>query len=112
MIISLLVCICVSHLLWKLWTSYTRTTSIFQTGETLEDKETLLVIAHPDDESMFFVPTILQEKNLHVLCLSSGDFHGLGKVREQELRDVGKYLNIRTVTILDHPHLRDGFWLW
>lgn len=36
----------------------------------------LLVIAHPDDESMFFIPTLLylaklQEK-IHLLCLSTG----------------------------------------
>jgi hypothetical protein len=36
----------------------------------------LLVTAHPDDESMFFVPTLQQlvagGYNVHVLCLSTG----------------------------------------
>lgn len=34
-----------------------------------------LVIAHPDDESMFFVPTIsriVQHRPVHLLCLSNG----------------------------------------
>jgi hypothetical protein len=36
----------------------------------------LFVIAHPDDEAMFFVPTVVQLVNsgvqVHLLCLSSG----------------------------------------
>ena len=35
----------------------------------------LLVIAHPDDEAMFFVPSMLHLRrhfNVHVLCLSNG----------------------------------------
>jgi len=36
----------------------------------------LLVVAHPDDESMFFAPTILQIRGsnipLFILCLSTG----------------------------------------
>lgn len=39
----------------------------------------LLVVAHPDDESMFFAPTILRARaagsTLHVLCLSNGTDH-------------------------------------
>ena len=38
----------------------------------------LLVIAHPDDESMFFTPTmralITSGWRLHVLCISRGKF--------------------------------------
>lgn len=41
-------------------------------------KEALLVIAHPDDECMFFAPTIigLQERGIkvNILCLSTGEF--------------------------------------
>lgn len=45
---------------------------------TLEDKRICLLIAHPDDEAMFFAPTVLAltkpETGNHVkiLCLSSG----------------------------------------
>ena len=42
--------------------------------------DALLVIAHPDDECMFFTPTLLglQSQNVvvHVLCLSTGNFAG------------------------------------
>jgi GlcNAc-PI de-N-acetylase len=44
----------------------------------------LVVIAHPDDEAMFFTPCLRElstQRPLHVLCLSTGDFAGLGQVR-------------------------------
>ncbi len=46
----------------------------------------LLVIAHPDDESMFFIPTIVHLRSnglrsrpikLHLLCLSAGNAEGM-----------------------------------
>ncbi|KAG9411634.1 N-acetylglucosaminyl-phosphatidylinositol de-N-acetylase [Aphanomyces cochlioides] len=78
-----------------------------------EKKEFLLVIAHPDDESMFFLPLLLnlQDKaNFHLLCLSTGDFDGLGAVRKQELIAVWKYLKMNQfkLTILDDALFRDG----
>ncbi|XP_020975578.1 probable N-acetylglucosaminyl-phosphatidylinositol de-N-acetylase isoform X2 [Arachis ipaensis] len=49
----------------------------------------LLVIAHPDDESMFFTPTInfltSRRHNVQVLCLSIGDADGKGNIRKKEL---------------------------
>ncbi|CAK4085330.1 unnamed protein product [Aphanomyces euteiches] len=76
-------------------------------------KEFLLVIAHPDDESMFFLPLLLnlQDKaNFHLLCFSTGDFDGLGAVRKQELIAVWKYLKMNPfkLTILDDALFRDG----
>ena len=51
-------------------------------------KNILFVMAHPDDECMFFTPTIyaLKEKsNLYLLVLSNGGYDGLGKIREKEM---------------------------
>lgn len=49
----------------------------------------LLVIAHPDDEVIFFRPTmsILQSesKEVFILCLTEGDHEGLGIIRTEEL---------------------------
>jgi len=48
----------------------------------------VLVIAHPDDESMFFLPTLLAWPSTErtVVCLSEGDFiAGQGAVRRREL---------------------------
>jgi N-acetylglucosaminylphosphatidylinositol deacetylase len=76
----------------------------------------LLVIAHPDDEAMFFIPTLQNIKQMNntqlaVLCLSSGDADGLGKVREKELVESCKHLGIepRYVRIIDDKQLQDGF---
>ena len=52
----------------------------------------LLLTAHPDDECMFFAPTILAlsealqpPSKLYSLCLSVGNADGLGDVRRREL---------------------------
>lgn len=60
----------------------------------------LLVTAHPDDELMFFGPTLLNEirsrienydekrpTKIHLLCLCTGDYYGDGEKRKQELND-------------------------
>ena len=56
----------------------------------------VLVIAHPDDESMFFVPTLRALKaaneTVWILCLTTGDFDGLGKIRSKEMRHAGRLL--------------------
>lgn len=58
----------------------------------------ILIIAHPDDESMFFIPTInyLREQMhndddnilLWVICLTTGNYDGIGMKRQQELINV------------------------
>jgi len=74
------------------------------------------VIAHPDDEAMFMGPTIRSVTSardagsLHVLCLSTGDFDGLGNVRRTELPAAAAALGASpaNVTVLDLPAFRDG----
>lgn len=45
---------------------------------SLQGKRILLLIAHPDDEAMFFAPTLLEltrperQNHVKILCLSSG----------------------------------------
>lgn len=80
--------------------------------EKYQDHIHVIVTAHPDDESMFFVPTILSLKHqgyrVWLICMTNGNYDGLGKVREKELelccRDV---LQIDEMTLLtemqDHP---------
>eukprot|EP01119_Soliformovum_irregulare_P015771 TRINITY_DN4493_c0_g1_i1.p1 TRINITY_DN4493_c0_g1~~TRINITY_DN4493_c0_g1_i1.p1 ORF type:complete len:242 (+),score=37.30 TRINITY_DN4493_c0_g1_i1:1-726(+) len=72
----------------------------------------LLVTAHPDDEAMFFVPTIStlikNSQIVFLLCLSMGDFAGLGETRKKELVSACDYLEIEGVYIIDRPELKDG----
>lgn len=61
--------------------------------------------AHPDDEAMFFIPAIenlkSQNYNIHLLCLTNGNFNKIGKIREIELEKCCKYLGIKCNIIND-----------
>ncbi|KXT08968.1 hypothetical protein AC579_4033 [Pseudocercospora musae] len=69
---------------------------------TLTGKRICLVIAHPDDEAMFFAPTLLALTNpalgnqFVILCFSSGDADGLGHIRKKELVKSALHLGIRS----------------
>lgn len=52
-------------------------------------KSSLLLIAHPDDESMFFSP-FLYTNSPFILCLSNGNFAMEGAQRERELENLCK----------------------
>jgi N-acetylglucosaminylphosphatidylinositol deacetylase len=78
----------------------------------------LFVTAHPDDEAMFFLPALraAMEEGRHpkllvaLLCLSTGDAAGLGRVRVKELQAAATVLGIARdrLKVLDHNKLRDG----
>ncbi|KAL6802659.1 LmbE-like protein [Trichoderma sp. SZMC 28013] len=78
----------------------------------LLEKRVCLLIAHPDDEAMFFAPTVLAlarpETGNHVkiLCLSAGNAEGLGDTRKKELVKSGLALGLRDesdVFVVDNP---------
>ena len=74
----------------------------------------VFITAHPDDESMFFIPTILSLPNPKwIVCLSNGNYDGLGKDREMELHRACGMLGFDKIVCLNHPALPDGptgFW--
>lgn len=69
-------------------------------------KRALLVVAHPDDECMFFAPTIRclrqQGYTLSLVCLSNGNSAGLGHVRVEELKRSCQILGIHSVHALEY----------
>lgn len=89
-------------------------------SSTRQFKRALIVTAHPDDESMFFLPLVhsLQQPDertgdvwqTHLLCLSRGNADGLGDVREKELKACTAYLGLSSdrVQVLEDPQLQDG----
>lgn len=76
--------------------------------------DVLLVFAHPDDEAMFFAPILhlaaRRGRQIHFLCLSDGNYDGLGKIREGELYDSAAFFGVlkRNVKVVRHAELQDG----
>ncbi|KAK2627377.1 hypothetical protein QTJ16_003343 [Diplocarpon rosae] len=83
----------------------------------LRNKRICLLIAHPDDEAMFFAPTLLAltepalGNHVKILCLSSGDSDGLGETRKKELVKSGVALGLRKaddVFVIESPEFPDS----
>jgi N-acetylglucosaminylphosphatidylinositol deacetylase len=74
----------------------------------------LLVTAHPDDEALFFGPFLCKcqasKALVHILCLSNGNYEGLGVIRQKELYESAKVFGIprERVHIIKHELLEDG----
>jgi N-acetylglucosaminylphosphatidylinositol deacetylase len=77
---------------------------------TKRNSTLLLVIAHPDDEVMFFSPLLNFTNSIHILCLSDGNDEGLGTLRREELFKCGEFFSVKkeNITIVRHPQLVDG----
>jgi N-acetylglucosaminylphosphatidylinositol deacetylase len=78
-------------------------------------KNILFVMAHPDDECMFFTPTIyaLKEKsNLYLLVLSNGGYDGLGKIREKEMEKAARQMGFKDLLVIDSKAIPDGPHPW
>ncbi|KAL1704785.1 putative deacetylase LmbE-like domain-containing protein [Schizophyllum commune] len=79
------------------------------------DARVLLVTAHPDDEAMFFAPTLLalaaKDVSVYSLCLSVGNADGLGDVRRREFGESLDALGVpeKRRWVLDDPALQDNF---
>ncbi|KAH7041353.1 putative deacetylase LmbE-like domain-containing protein [Microdochium trichocladiopsis] len=93
--------------------TYIATSYVKSVFPVLRNKRICLLIAHPDDEAMFFAPTVLAltrpETGNHVkiLCLSTGDADGLGETRKKELVKSGLLLGLRDesdVFVIDDPN--------
>lgn len=88
----------------------------FRSGFTTDARarRILFVTAHPDDECMFFAPTIINlchkgQYDVYLLCLSSGNFYSQGSVRQKELFESTRILGVRqsNVFIIDRRDLPD-----
>lgn len=73
----------------------------------------LIVTAHPDDECMFFGPTLchLADRNIQakVLCLSKGNFYGKGDQRTKELEAACKTYSAENECL---NNFKDGPFMW
>ncbi|KIX08320.1 uncharacterized protein Z518_02976 [Rhinocladiella mackenziei CBS 650.93] len=102
-------------LVFALW--HLTANSIPSVPSFLRNKRIILLIAHPDDESMFFNPTLQAltapqlQNHLKILCMSTGNSEGLGSTRRLELEKAAVALGLRRredVFVLDDARFKDG----
>ncbi|XP_042529554.1 N-acetylglucosaminyl-phosphatidylinositol de-N-acetylase isoform X3 [Dipodomys spectabilis] len=77
--VAWVLCVAIAILTWGflwVWDSAERRKSREQAGLLAAESRALLVIAHPDDEAMFFAPTVIglarQKHRVSLLCFSAG----------------------------------------
>ncbi|ETS03727.1 putative glycan biosynthesis protein [Trichoderma reesei RUT C-30] len=88
--------------------------------ELLRAKNLLVVTAHPDDECLFFSPTILgildrnRAVNGGLLVMSTGNNYGKGDTRKEELKGSCQALGINPsrCEAFNHPRLQDNPKVW
>lgn len=89
---------------------------IFSSRTHMSHQRVMVVTAHPDDESMFFGPTIrhiadpAKNNTIYLLVMSNGNSEGLGTVRAQEQYNAAEKLGIPrdNVVVIDDPKLPDS----
>ena len=94
--------------------------SLFDDKSKHSIKNVCIIVAHPDDEVMFFGPIIrymssFKTNRMHVLCLTTGNYYGLGRTRTIEMKESCHHLiqsgfkwNIfEDLEIIDEPTLPD-----
>uniref|UniRef100_A0A8D0WB68 N-acetylglucosaminylphosphatidylinositol deacetylase n=1 Tax=Sus scrofa TaxID=9823 RepID=A0A8D0WB68_PIG len=114
---GVLLCLAAAVLAWgllRVWDAWERMKSQEQAGLPGGGSRALLVTAHPDDEAMFFAPTILGlarlGHQLSLLCFSAGDYYNQGEIRKKELLQSCDVLGIpsSSVTIIDNRDFPDN----
>uniref|UniRef100_A0A8C3WH24 N-acetylglucosaminyl-phosphatidylinositol de-N-acetylase n=1 Tax=Catagonus wagneri TaxID=51154 RepID=A0A8C3WH24_9CETA len=115
-VVGLLLCLAAAGLAWGLlwvWDAWEQMKSQEQAGLPGVGSRTLLVTAHPDDEAMFFAPTILGltrlGHRLSLLCFSAGNYYNQGEIRKKELLQSCDVLGIppSSVTVIDNRDFPD-----
>lgn len=111
-VVTLLLVPVLVFFLWHMTAS-----SIPPVPSNLRNKRIILLIAHPDDESMFFSPTLQAlthpslQNHLKILCMSTGDSEGLGETRRKEIEAAAVTLGVRRredVFVLNDDRFKDG----
>ncbi|XP_067571603.1 N-acetylglucosaminyl-phosphatidylinositol de-N-acetylase isoform X6 [Pseudorca crassidens] len=120
-VVGLLLCVAAAVLTWGflwVWDSWERMKCPEQAGLPGGGSRTLLVTAHPDDEAMFFAPTVLglvrMRHQVSLLCFSAGNYYNQGETRKKELLQSCDVLGIppSNVMIIDNRDFPDDPGVW
>ncbi|XP_020028545.1 N-acetylglucosaminyl-phosphatidylinositol de-N-acetylase isoform X1 [Castor canadensis] len=112
-LLCVVVAVLACGLLW-VWDSAGRMETPRQAGLLEVGSRALLVIAHPDDEAMFFAPTVLGlvrlKHQVSLLCFSAGNYYNQGEIRKKELLQSCDVLGIPSscVMIIDNRDFPDN----
>ncbi|KAL4238772.1 hypothetical protein ACF0H5_003479 [Mactra antiquata] len=93
---------------------YVKFSALNKLSRSSSKQNVLFITAHPDDECMFFSPTILsllrEGHNIYLVCVTKGDYYGLGDIRRKELQASCTRLGIMPshVTVIDDDRFKDG----
>lgn len=70
-------------------------------------KFSLLVVAHPDDETLFFAGAVLQRRNQpwKIICVTDGNADGRGQERRLEFMAACRRLGCRDATMWSYPDI-------
>lgn len=91
---------------------------LFESNKYFENKNILLIIAHPDDESMFFSPFLsylshkLSIDNLYILSLSNGGNENRSKELKMATNKIFGIRNKNVKVINDTKYLKDDINLY
>ncbi|KAK6512178.1 N-acetylglucosaminyl-phosphatidylinositol de-N-acetylase [Arthrobotrys musiformis] len=98
-----------------------RTLTHLSSQPPLQNRTIALLIAHPDDEAMFFSPTIQSllspslKNSIKIICFSTGDAEGIGSIRQSELLSSASILGVpdaeNSVVVYNDPNLQDSMTL-
>src|SRR5690606_31192293 len=70
-----------------------------------QKKVSLVVVAHPDDETLFFGGLILSspKKYWHIVCATDANADGLGATRHRQFEAACKKLGVKSWTFFNLP---------
>lgn len=73
----------------------------------LPEKYNLVVVAHPDDETLFMGGLLLAQKDLpwHVICVTDANADGQGQMRAQQFAKACEKLKVQSFEQLDFPDI-------